>query len=116
MMVEFLKAELTSLKKNPMVLLKLIKSSPNNKRVTMKSPISFVKDSIFTRSMKITKAIVGTIQRVKSASTIPTQQLKDLIPPKLRRYLSLSSLSFTVVIKYTPDEVTKPIDNNKGNT
>ena len=58
-MVEFLKAESTSLKKKPIKLLKLIKSSPKSVRTKMKSQISFVKASIPKMITTKTKAIVG---------------------------------------------------------
>lgn len=60
-MVEFLKAESTSLKKKPRVLLKLIRSSPKSARTKMNSPISLVKASIYKMMITKTKAIVGNM-------------------------------------------------------
>ena len=54
--------------------------------------------------MKIIEATkrVGMKNIVKSAMTRPVKQDVDLIPIKFKRYLSLSSLSVTDVIRYIP--------------
>ena len=89
---------------NPIKFKIFINDNPNKIIVPRKlskatDPFNMSKSKM--KIMEVTNS-VGIKKIVKSAKTIPEKYEADLMPIKFKRYLNLSSLSVTDVMRYIP--------------